>query len=197
MILTNQLHFLTTYIRDTLNENASRTKSIIDEFQLEQLKNYQCGKNLTQRRMRGPTTWKDMLKNTLRCWKLANKKTEQFVQSLKVLAWMITIFKKEELEPAGELAKVCSQIVMECLCLARMCRPEILWSANKFAQSVTKWTGACDRPSDYRRSCHVGNTAQHCRLGLFQDSDLLATLRTQNQPRGESNVSSEVEHSSP
>ena len=25
--------------------------------------------------------------------------------------------------------------------------------------------------SDYRQYCHVSNTAQHCRLGLFQDSD--------------------------
>ena len=24
---------------------------------------------------------------------------------------------------------------------------------------------------EFRQSCHVGNTAQHCRLGLFQDSD--------------------------
>ena len=25
--------------------------------------------------------------------------------------------------------------------------------------------------SDYRQHCHVGNTAQHCRWGPFQDSD--------------------------
>ena len=25
--------------------------------------------------------------------------------------------------------------------------------------------------SGYPQYCHVGNTAQHCRLGLFQDSD--------------------------
>ena len=25
--------------------------------------------------------------------------------------------------------------------------------------------------SDNRQICHVENTAQHCRLGLFQDSD--------------------------
>ena len=28
--------------------------------------NYQDGKNLTQRRLRGPTTWEDMLKHALR-----------------------------------------------------------------------------------------------------------------------------------
>ena len=34
----------------------------------------------------------------------------------------------------------------------------------------------------------MGNTAQHCRLGLFQDSDFA------NQPQEESCVFSEVEH---
>ena len=28
--------------------------------------------------------------------------------------------------------------------------------------------------NDYRQCCHVGNTAQHCRLGLFQGSDFAA-----------------------
>ena len=39
----------------------------------------------------------------------------------------------------------------------------------------------------------MGNAAQHCRLGLFQDSDIAGDLRTLNQLRGESSVSSEVE----
>ena len=30
--------------------------------------------------------------------------------------------------------------------------------------------------SDYRQYCHVSNTAQHCRLGLFQDSDFAGDL---------------------
>ena len=34
-------------------------------FQLEQLKNYQVGKRLTQRLSRGLATWKDMVENTL------------------------------------------------------------------------------------------------------------------------------------
>ena len=103
-----------------------------------------------------------------------------------VFAWMITI-KKEELESVGELSEVCSQIILKCLHLARIDRPDILWSVSKFARSVTKWTQACDRrlarlissihhSSDYRQYCHVGNTAQHCRLGLFQDSDFADDL---------------------
>ena len=45
----------------------------------------------------------------------------------------------------GELSKVCSQIVLKCLYLARIGRHDILWSVNKFAQSITKWTKACDK----------------------------------------------------
>ena len=69
-----------------------------------------------------------------------------------------------------------------CLYLARIGRPHILWSVNKIARAVNKWTRACDRllarlisyihhTSDFKQYCHVGNTAQQCRLGLFQDSD--------------------------
>ena len=95
--------------------------------------------------------------------------------------------KKEELESVGELSKVWSQIVLKCSYPARIGRPDILWPVNKFARSVTKWTGACDRilarlmsyihhTSGYRQYCHVGNTAQHCRLGLFEDSHLAGDL---------------------
>ena len=43
-----------------------------------------------------------------------------------------------------ELSHVCSQIVLKCLYLARIGRPDILWSVNKLARSITKWTKACD-----------------------------------------------------
>ena len=29
---------------------------------------------------------------------------------------------------------------------------------------------------DYRQSCHLGNTSEHCRLGLFQDSEFSGDL---------------------
>ena len=80
------------------------------------------------------------------------------------------------------LSKVRSQIVLKCLYLARIGRPDILWSVNKLARAITKWTRACDKrlarlisyihhACDAKQYCHVGNTAQQCRSGLFQDSD--------------------------
>ena len=83
---------------------------------------------------------------------------------------------------------------------------------NKLARSVNKWTGACDRrtailtsyihhTSGYRQYCHVCNTAQHCRLGLFQDSDFAGDFEdskaTTERRRVGSYVSLEVEHLSP
>ena len=71
--------------------------------------------------------------------------------------------------------------------LARIGRPDIPWSVNKLARSITKWTKACDKrlnrlisyihqTCEYRQYCYVGNTAKHCRLGLFQDSDFAGDL---------------------
>ena len=91
-------------------------------------------------------------------------------------------FTEEENVSGRELSAVCSQIVLKCLYLARIGRPDILWSVNKLARAVTKWTKSWDKrlprsisyihhTSEYRQYCCVGNRAQQCRLGLFQDSD--------------------------
>ena len=90
-------------------------------------------------------------------------------------------FKEEELKSVGESSQLCSQIVLTCLYLARIGRPDILWSVNKLARSITKWTKACDKQlsrlishthhtCDYKQCCHVENTAKQCRLELFRDS---------------------------
>ena len=112
-----------------------------------------------------------------------------------ILVWTITKSKKEELENKCELSEVCSHIVLKCLYLAQIGRPDILWSVNKLARYVTKWTLACDRQlarlisnihftSDYRQYRHVGNAAQHCRLGLFPDSDFAGDLEDSKSGSG-------------
>ena len=75
---------------------------------------------------------------------LANKTTQQFY---KVSTPCIDDhhFKEEELKSVGELSNACSQIVLKCLYLARIGRLDILWSVNKLARSITKWTKACDK----------------------------------------------------
>ena len=78
-----------------------------------------------------------------RCCELANKTTQQLY---KVSTPCIDghHFEEEELKSVEELSAVCSQIVLKCLNLARIRRPDILWSVNTFARSITKWTKACD-----------------------------------------------------
>ena len=125
---------------------------------------------------------------------LANKTTQQLY---KVSTPCIDDhhFKKEETKSVGELSQVCSQIVLKCLYLARIGRPDILWSVNKLARSITKWTKACDKhlnrlisythhTSEYKQYCHVGNTAKQCRLGLFQDSDFAGDLEDSKSTSG-------------
>ena len=111
-------------------------------------------------------------------------RTRRLSNSTKYLlhALMTTTSKKKKQNLFGELSNTCSQIVLKCLYLARIGRPDILWSVNKLARSMTKWTKACDKrlnrlisyihhTSEYKQYCHVGNTSKQCRLGLFQDSE--------------------------
>ena len=66
---------------------------------------------------------------------------------------------------------------------------------NKLARSITKWTKACDKrlsrlisyihhTSEYKQYCHVENTAQQCRLALFQDSDFAGDLEDSKSTSG-------------
>ena len=110
-------------------------------------------------------------------------------------ASMTTTSKKKKMESVGGLSQVCSQIVRECSYLARIGRPDFLWSVNKFARSITKWTKACDKrlnrfiskihhTCEYGQYCHVGITAKQCRLGLFQDSDFAGDLEDSKSTSG-------------
>ena len=117
---------------------------------------------------------------------LANKTTQQLY---KVSTPCIDDhhFKEEETKSVGELSKVCSQIVLKCLYLARIGRPDIL--------CIKKWTNSCDKrlnrlisdihhTCEYKQHCYVGNTAKQCRLGLFQDFDFAGDLEDSKSTSG-------------
>ena len=87
------------------------------------------------------------------------------------------------------------KIVLQCLYLARIGRPDILWSVNKLARAVTKWTKACDKrlarlisyihhTCECRKHCCVANTAQSCRVWLFQDYDFARDLEDSKSTSG-------------
>ena len=159
-------------------------------FLLEPKKNYrpELQGNLMQKQyLLGPVTWKILQRSA---WKEnAKRQTKQHNNKTKVATSCIDDhqLKEEENESVGELSKVCSQIVLKCQNLARIGRPDIVWPVNKLARSITKWTKACDKrlsrlisyirkTSDYKQYCYVGNTAQQCTLGLFEDSDFVGDL---------------------
>ena len=109
---------------------------------------------------------------------LANKTTQQLY---KVSTPCIDDhhFKEEEMKSVGELSQVCSQIVLKCLYLARIGRPDILWSVNKSARSITKWTKACDKRlnrliSYIHHTCEYGTVInlQSTKVYVFSDSVL-------------------------
>ena len=117
---------------------------------------------------------------------LANKTTQQ-LHKVSTPCIDDHHFKEEETKSVGELSNACSQIVLKCLYLARIGRPNILLSVNKLARSITKWTKACDKrlnrlisnihhTSEHKQYCHVGNTVKQCRSGLFQNSDFAEDL---------------------
>ena len=122
---------------------------------------------------------------------LANETTEQLY---KVATPCLDDhqFKEEENGSVGELSTVSSHNVRK---MCKFGRPDILWSVNNLACAVTNWTKACDKrfarlisyihhTIEYRQQFYVGNTAQHCRLGLFQDSDFAGDLEDSKSTSG-------------
>ena len=70
-----------------------------------------------------------------------------------------------------------------------------LWSVNKLARAVTKWTKSCGKrlarlisyihhTMECRQYYCAGNTAQQCRLGFIQDSDFAGDLEDSKSTSG-------------
>ena len=108
---------------------------------------------------------------------LANKTTQQLH---KVSTPFIDDhhFKEEELKSVRELSKARSQIVLKCLYLARFGRPDFLWSVNKLARSITKWTKARDK-----RLCRLIPYIRHT-WDRFEDSDFAGDLEDSKSTSG-------------
>ena len=139
-------------------------------FLLEPRKNYlpELQGNLMQKQyLLSPLTWKVTQRNVWeRYCELTNKTTQQLYK-VATSCMDDHPFKEEENESAGEISTVCSQIVVKCLYLARIGRPDILWSVNKLARAVTKWTKSCDKRLERLTSYihHTSENRQYCLCG--------------------------------
>ena len=180
---------------------CERSKGIVDNYRTMFESRISAGgtEKLPFPQNLGYSSWSyDMEGHAKKCveryCELANKTTQQLY---KVSTPCIDDhhFTEEETKSVGELSNTCSQIVLKCLYLARIGRPDILWSVTRLARSITKWTKACDKrlnrlisyihhTSEYKQYCHVGNTAKQCRLGLFQDSDFAGHLEDSKSTSG-------------
>ena len=117
----------------------------------------------------GLMTWLVMQRSV---WNdIVSWRTKRYNNSTKFLLHASMTTSSMKKKSVGESSQVCSQIVLKCVYLAGIGRPDFLWSVNKLARSITKWTTACDErlnrlnsyihhTSEYKQYCHVGNTAK-------------------------------------
>ena len=142
-IWENQHLSLIMYTWAALKDNVKISKDIVDTYRTMFESRISAGglEKLPFTQNLRISSWSyDMAGHAKKCveryCELANKTTQQLY---KVSTPCIDDhhFKEEEKESVGELSQVCSQIVLECLYLARIGRPDILWSVNKLSRAVT------------------------------------------------------------
>ena len=112
------------------------------------------------------------------------------LQSINSMHWWPS-FQRRRNEIRGRVVKkICSQNVLNFLYLARIGRPDILWSVKKSCTiNYSKWTTGMWQTTESRfisyiqsHKCSTNNIVmwetlpRQCRLGLFQDSDFAGDL---------------------
>ena len=153
----------------------------------------------------------DMEGHARKCFKryceLANKKMEQLS---KVSSPCLDDhqFKQGELESVGELSEVCSQIVLKCLYLARIGRPDISMVSEQncsFNHQMDRSFWPTFRLVDFIHLSHewlssmlsCGKHSSALQIGFIPRLWLACDLEDSKSTSGWSLVSSEVEHLSP
>ena len=111
--------------------------------------------------------------------------------------------REEEIGSVGDSSTVCAQIVLKCLYLERSGGPDILWSVNKLARAITKWTKASDKrlnqlisyihhTCEFKHYCYVGTQHNNTDRDCFKTLILQETLKSRSQHQEGSCVFSEV-----
>ena len=207
LIWENQHHSSTMFVWVALKEDVrlARILWIITEICSNQgfppglRKNYQEQKpwwNLMPKRyLHGPMTWKVTQRNACeRYCEFANQTTEQLY---KVTTPCMDDHQSKEEENMDQWQNylLFARTLFWNVFFSHVLVDWYLWSVNKLARAVTKWTKACDKrvallisyihhTCEYRQYCHVGNTAKQCRLGLFKDFDFAGDFEESKSTSG-------------
>ena len=100
----------------------------------------------------------------------------------------------DELSTPGQLSTSASKILMRCLWLSRLCRPDIAFAVQRLASRVTRWTKWEDRQT-YRLISYLHATCDHVMkltadpsqrpyLHVFTDSDFASCPYTAKSTSG-------------
>ena len=138
----------------------------------------------------GATTWKVMLGSALNA--VANCPARRLPNKVSTSCLDGHHLRPEDLEIVAEFPETWSQVQLTCLYSARIGRPDLLWTVDYLAGSVTKWNGACGlrlarlisyihHTTNYKHYCHVGNQAMDCKLELVQDADFAGKVTDSSQ----------------
>ena len=196
-IWASQHHSLTMSVWVALKENAKLGKILktITEICLnsgspqEQKKSFLVQGDLMQTSLHGLVIWKVMQRDV---WSdIASLRTKQPSNCPKsqLHAVMTIKSKKKKLGSVGELSKASSRRTVKIMLTNSL--NACIWHALVDQTSYVLWTSLhvlspngpkpvthalhiwslTHHTSEFKQYCHVGNTAQQCRLGLFQDSD--------------------------
>ena len=91
---------------------------------------------------------------------------------------------KDDFESVFEVAKVCPQIMLKCLYIARVGRPDFAGQSTRRPElslngiehakkeRFARRTSYINCTHNHRQDCHVGNTASERKLSAFQDIDI-------------------------
>ena len=101
----------------------------------------------------------------------------------------------EDFQKKGALSPVASKIVLKALYLARLARPDLLWTVNSLARNVTKWTVADDKrvhrlmsyiqhTGNHVMKSFVGDEAKECQIMLFCDASFAGDLMDSKSTSG-------------
>ena len=150
--------------------------------------------------LRGPMIWEVMPRNV---WNdIANWRTEQLISKTKSQLHALTTIKLKKKK--WDLLENCQKFALKLFQNACIWQALVdqtfygLWTnlhvlylhvlppngPEPVTNVLPRFISYVHQTSEFKQFCHVGNTAQQCRLGLFQDSDFAGDLEDSKSTSG-------------